>query len=281
MRLVLRSPAKKKVAVVVPWYHKTSITDDEAISFRHLFHYLGRYDKYLALPRSLDFSYPGLTLARFEDEFFGSAQANARMMLSPSFYRRFAEYQYILLYQTDALVFSDQLEEWCERGLDYVGAPWLRCEDSPTVEHDRVGNGGLSLRNVQSCLQVIDSPRYDIDPDEYWQRYCATHPRYLHYLNWPRKYVKRIRMFNNAQRAMKVWTDPSNPWANEDYFWADEAKRFYPAFKVASVQEGLQFAFEVVPRKCFEQNGRKLPFGCHAWARYDRAFWEPYLLPSV
>jgi hypothetical protein len=34
----------------------------------------------------------------------------------------------------------------------------------------------------------------------------------------------------------------------------------------------------VAPRLCFELNGRKLPFGCHAWQRYDRGFWEPYLL---
>ena len=35
---------------------------------------------------------------------------------------------------------------------------------------------------------------------------------------------------------------------------------------------------EVSPRLCFERNHRQLPFGCHAWARYDGAFWEPHLL---
>jgi hypothetical protein len=61
-------------------------------------------------------------------------------------------------------------------------------------------------------------------------------------------------------------------------FWADEAVTWVPEFRVASVEEGLRFAFEVAPRKCFELNAGQLPFGCHAWARYDRAFWEPYLL---
>ena len=42
--------------------------------------------------------------------------------------------------------------------------------------------------------------------------------------------------------------------------------------------EGLRFSFEVAPRLCFELNGRRLPFGCHGWHRYDRTFWEPYLL---
>jgi hypothetical protein len=25
-------------------------------------------------------------------------------------------------------------------------------------------------------------------------------------------------------------------------------------------------------------NGGKMPFGCHAWARYDRDFWLPFLV---
>jgi hypothetical protein len=61
---------------------------------------------------------------------------------------------------------------------------------------------------------------------------------------------------------------------NEDLFWALEAPKFDPTFKVASAVEALPFAFEMAPRWCFEQNRGKLPFGCHAWARYDRAFWE-------
>jgi hypothetical protein len=66
--------------------------------------------------------------------------------------------------------------------------------------------------------------------------------------------------------------------ANCDYFWSDEAVKYWPDFKIASVETGLKFAFEVAPRWCFERNGGRLPFGCHAWPRYDRAFWEPHLL---
>jgi hypothetical protein len=67
---------------------------------------------------------------------------------------------------------------------------------------------------------------------------------------------------------------------NEDHFWSDEAVKYFPDFKVASIEEGLRFAFEVAPRLCFEMNNRTLPFGCHAWYKFDRTFWEPYLLPE-
>ena len=75
---------------------------------------------------------------------------------------------------------------------------------------------------------------------------------------------------------MSKW--PLVEWRHDDHFWSDEAVKYYPEFKVASVELGLRFAFEVAPRACFEQNNYTLPFGCHAWPRYDRDFWEPYLL---
>jgi hypothetical protein len=64
---------------------------------------------------------------------------------------------------------------------------------------------------------------------------------------------------------------------NEDLFWSLEAPKHDSQFRVASAEVALPFAFEMSPSWCFENNNNKLPFGCHAWARYDRAFWEQYL----
>lgn len=47
---------------------------------------------------------------------------------------------------------------------------------------------------------------------------------------------------------------------NEDLFWAMEAPKFDPTFRVASAEDALPFAFEMSPRWCYEQNGNKLPF---------------------
>jgi hypothetical protein len=80
-----------------------------------------------------------------------------------------------------------------------------------------------------------------------------------------------------ARRWVKGKSD-SRFEAHEDLFWSFDARRFLPEFRIASVEEALGFAFEVEPRQAFELAGGKLPFGAHAWARYDREFWEPYLL---
>lgn len=66
-----------------------------------------------------------------------------------------------------------------------------------------------------------------------------------------------------------------------DLFWSDQAKKFLPDFRVASVEDGLAFSFEMEPRRCFERTGGRMPFGCHAWGRYDRTFWEEHLLKEA
>lgn len=83
----------------------------------------------------------------------------------------------------------------------------------------------------------------------------------------------RFRGFNNVRWELSRWHLPS-----EERFIANRAIHYYPAFKIAPLEVALRFAFECVPRYCFEKNNFTLPFGCHAWAKYDREFWEPYLL---
>jgi hypothetical protein len=271
------SPSKM-VAIVIPMHNRAALTSDEQISFKHLSHYLASYDKYLVVPEMLDVNLPGCMLKRFDNEFFGSVEAYTRLMLTEQFYRTFSSYQYILIYHLDALVFSDQLLEWCGTDLDYIGPPWFPCDDSPWVKTPRVGNGGLSLRKVSAFLNVFQSKQYWIHPNEYWHALYADKPAYVRLFNWPRKFAKRLLVFNNARYEMAQWHLRPDGTRNEDHFWSDRAIHYYPQLKVASFDVGLRFAFEVAPRRCYELNQRRLPFGCHAWTRYDRSFWEPFLL---
>ncbi len=264
--------ATMKAAVVVPMSNRAELTPDEALSLSHLTHYLGRYDKYLVVPQTLQIAVPEFHLARFDNNYFGSAAANTRLMLSTSFYERFQQYEYILVYHLDALVFSDQLEKWCDRGFDYIGPPWQETADTPWVKEPGVGNGGFCLRKVSSCLKVLNSTKYAIEPDRYWEKYCAANSRFKQLANLPRKYLKQLRLFNSVKREVSKFHK------NEDIFWATRATHYYPAFKIAPVDVALQFAFEGAPRDCFKENNNTLPFGCHAWPKYDRSFWEPHLL---
>ena len=151
-------------------------------------------------------------------------------------------------------------------------------------EHDRafdadvqVGRGlGLHRhRRPAGRSQQRGLTRRTVDPDQYWQEYYASKPKYIQYLNLPKRFLKRLPIFNSSQFHMFRWLQRRS---EADIFWSDEAVHYYPDFKIADVPTGLRFAFEVSPRLCLERNHNQLPFGRHAWARYDRAFWEPYLL---
>ncbi len=242
----------KLVAIVVPLSNRKDLTPDEQISLRHLRHFLGAYDKYMILPQNLDVQYDDFTLKRFDNSFFGSGRAYSHLMVSPAFYKAFEDYRYILIYHLDALVFSDRLKEWCARDFDCIAPPWIKYDGAPygglPIEN-MAGNGGFSLRKVSSCLRVLKAVRRPALTPEYARRILGR-----------RKKIEHTR--------------------NEDVFWALYARKYYTQFNLAPFEAALQFAFECNPRLCFERNQRQMPFGCHAWPAYDRAFWEPHLIPE-
>ena len=243
---------KKLVAVVVPMSNRAKLTPDEEISLRHLRHYLGRYDKFMIAPPGTNVHYDDFKPQCFDDSFFGSARAHNRLLTSPKFYNTFKNYEYILIYHLDALVLSDQLTDWCTRDFDYLAPPWIKYEGAPYGSlplENKIGNGGFSLRKIESFLRVLRA---------------VKRPQLT------RAYLRRI-----LRRAKK-----EEHKGNEDVFWGLRAQTYDPTFKVADFETALQFAFECNPQLCFETNHEHLPFGCHAWPTYDRAFWEPHLLPS-
>jgi len=235
------------VAVLVP-FHRSELTADEEISLRHARRFLAAYDRFAVAPASLEGGLDGFETERFPDRHFTSAAAFSRLQLDAGLYRRFGGYDFVLLYQLDALVLSDQLLEFCTGRFDYIGAPWI---DVPWLDRPAVGNGGLSLRSVSGCLRVLEDRRYRLGGPSWHWRALSPLPR-------------RLDRFRRG--------------GNQDLFWSFDAPRRHPGFRVAPVEEGLRFAFELEPRRCFELNHGQLPFGCHAWARHDRAFWEPHLL---
>jgi hypothetical protein len=264
-------------AVLISLSHRTRYTSDEEISFRHVRAYLGGYDLYAIVPESHDATYPGLRMARFPDRYFGSAAAHGELLLSPFFYRAFERYEYVLVYHLDSLVFADRLKDWCAAGYDYIGAPWLISPDTPHITTPKVGNGGFSLRRVSSFLRVLSSRRYFIEPEAYWRGYAARADAVTRAFNFPRKYLKRLRTFNDVHWHIR--------WAlrggvHEDRFWAEYATHYDPSFRIAPVDVAMRFAWEAEPRRCYERIGRELPFGVHRWSMFDRAFFEPFLLTS-
>lgn len=220
-----------EVAVVIPYYHK-DLLETEKISLKQCLKILSEYPIILVIPDNMEeptYQYKNVSYERVPAEWLISVATYNQMMLKKSFYERFKKYNYILIYQLDAFVFSNQLNRFCQYGFDYIGAPWLKGvkyykDFSRCVWH--VGNGGLSLRKVASFINILNH------------------------------------------------IDLSNGNVIEDVFWSScEGENFC----IAPVDVALQFAFECDVRVCHSLNGKKIPFGCHAWEKYDYDFWKPYI----
>ena len=64
---------------------------------------------------------------------------------------------------------------------------------------------------------------------------------------------------------------------NEDEFWSFIAPRYFKDFKVADFECAMYFSFETQPRRLYKTTNNKLPFGCHAWQKYDPEFWKEFI----
>ena len=148
---------EKQAVVVIPIY-KSELEPYERISILQVKKVLGdRYPIRFVAPKSLKaetLNDPIIKTVRFPDRYFKSIESYCEFCLSSDFYTTFIEYKYILLYQTDAFVFKDELSRFMKMGYDYIGAPVPKfCWSG--VEF-RVGNGGFSLRRTSAFLWAIE-----------------------------------------------------------------------------------------------------------------------------
>lgn len=274
-----KRPPKQRVAIVVPMPDRPELTRDERISLRHLAHYLPNHEKHLLVPAGSSWRMPGFIRHEFPRRFFGSAANHGKLLMSPRFYREFEDSEFIFFHHLDSLVLSDRLDDWCGADYDWIGAPWIRCRDSPWVRRDRVGNGGCALLRVSKAIGVLTT-RHRTRPSTFWlDLFACRAPRLL--VRWIEAWERAMPTATLPARLMREWRevhDPARHHRNNDVFWSDLAVLYDPGFRVAPLQAGLEFAFEVSPRTCLDMNGGRMPFGCHAWTRYDRSFWEPHLL---
>lgn len=263
------------VAVVVPVYRE-ALSPDEEYAVRHLRRHLGHYDCYQTSPQSLGLRIAGLKIKKYDDQWFTGVESYSKLLLSKWFYEDFADYDYILIYQLDCLVFRDELQWWCEQGYDYIGAPLFKVRGEPDSGFSGASNGGFSLRKVRSFLKVLNSKRYLEEKVSFLAD--VFHKPFVEVRPLPRAQglKKRVQVARELRQGVEKYAVTYS--LNEDHFWSGRATYFHPGFRMAPAEVALGFAFEDAPRYCFERNGRKLPFGCHAWAKHDRAFWESFLI---
>ena len=151
-----------RAVVIIPIYKK-ELAWFERISLNRVVRILGKYPICFLAPEGLDIEYEHVLgncySVRFARAFFRGTDGYNELMLSREFYQHFLAYEYILIHQLDAFVFSDELERFCQLEYDYIGAPWVlpgvtSIQGEKAMLH--VGNGGFSLRNPKTCCHLLE-----------------------------------------------------------------------------------------------------------------------------
>ncbi|MBP5515592.1 MAG: hypothetical protein J6X86_01460 [Bacteroidales bacterium] len=187
-------------------------------------------------------------------------------MLDKHFYQRFAEYEYMLVYQLDAWVFRDELDDWCNKGYDYIGAPWIEKDENGNIELAGVGNGGFSLRRIQHFIDVLS------------HRGPVRSGKQLHLKpsikNKVYKFFYSLGYQNNLSYYKKDETIFEDIFLS--IFLADTKLRAL----TPDAETACHFAFEQAPSYLYSKT-KQLPFGCHAWQKYEYdSFWKEHISPS-
>jgi hypothetical protein len=195
--------------------------------------------------------YPGIPFIAYAPHYFASIPGYNRLLLSQAFYTGFLPYEFMLILQTDAILLRDELDLWCAKPYDYIGAPWpdgyelfvhagrFEGENGKRMRV-HVGNGGLSLRRVRKCLGLLQEFAGDV-----------------------------IDIFERTG-------------SSEDLFFAFMGA-LSTDFLIPNEIVASHFAMELKPSAYLAVNGNKAPMGGHAWWKHEPEFWRGLLpdLPAV
>lgn len=267
--------------ILIPVY-KTQLNVNEIISLSQCCKILRGYDIVLVIPKNLDTKQYDLIATKnhvklrvefFDESFFLNISSYNRLLLCRKFYERFSNYKYMLIYQLDAYVFNDSLEEWCLLGYDYIGAPIIGKHHEYIFDRNtyRIGNGGLSLRNIHSFINCFHNHE---------NLFSFTNSIKLYKNSSKNIFFKTVLLpilmtfgiRNNFNFFNKKWH------YNEDDFWSNLLNNSNLKLKTPPFEIAIQFSFERFPSELFQINDMKLPFGCHAWDKYEyETFWSKYI----
>ncbi|MBQ8270489.1 MAG: hypothetical protein IJZ22_04705 [Bacteroidaceae bacterium] len=262
------------IIVLIPVY-KEIPDKDESLSLEQCFKILGeKYDTRLCCPTTLNTSAYNeivgheIKAERFAPHFFEGIEGYNDLMTSTSFYRHFKKFDYMLIYQLDAWVFSDQLEYWCSKGYDYIGAPWFgKCGTYENGDElSTCGNGGFSLRKIRTFIKFTSSGTRLMPIGKVLRtRFKSLKELYKDIC---------FLLFNNNLKWFR---------RKKSYYWED----IYFCFILdenghklhrPSPREAAQFSFECSPSYLYELTGNTLPFGCHAYKKNQyETFWKNHI----
>lgn len=250
----------KYIGVVIPVY-KSRPNNSEQMLMKRIITLFSQYKIFIVCPIGMSIKRYGLNknqepeLLEFDNCFFESTLSYNRLLLNIEFYKilRSKEVRYFLLHQLDSYSFSNNLDYWVSKKFDYIGAPW---------QNNRF-------------LDIVFQSRYRVffNISKYFNNILFSKKDWMVgngglSLRNVSKCIKVLKLFGKTTGKF---------YANEDVFWSIFVPLVFPFFKVPNRKDALGFAFEEKPEIMFQENNNSLPFGCHAFLKYNPHFWKNWI----
>jgi hypothetical protein len=272
---------KNQICVTIPVYKEIPDMDEQK-SFRQVLKILYGYTIILFAPKSLNINFysrisssinKNIIIERFDDHFFKNIDGYNSLMMNKFFFRRFLNYKFMLIYQLDAFVFKDELFDWCVKDYQYIGAPLIEDQNDNNIKFKEIsGNGGFSLRDIHAHYNVLTSKKKIYNFSKLLNDYWINFNLIQFIIRSPMLFARAFLGYNNDINYLI-----SDIGKNEDGFWFDVVPKYFSQFKVAPFKEARYFAFEKEPQYLYMLNKNQLPFGCHAYKKYDPTFWSVFI----
>lgn len=253
-----------KPVIVIPC-HKPDPTPEERVSLLQCQKILGDFPIVMLHPAGMNISeyekiFPRLQSLAAVPEWMGSISAYNKLMISPFIFNALDRYTHILIHEPDAIILKNELLFWCEQNFDYIGAPWFRSDKKDDFTLKATGNFGLSLIKVSAVNDLfLRNPR--------WYTYGMITRDLIRGLRGKANYLKNafsaIGQHGKLANAAALYKDHC------DMFWSYLVPKFHPHFLIAPPEKAILFAWETHPDKCQKICEGLLPFGVHAWSKYD------------
>jgi hypothetical protein len=277
---------QNSVAIVIPLY-KLSLNSYEEKSLQQALHIFRARPIIFLVPRRFQgilidhlpyLELKNTTFQYVDDYHLSSIATYNRLLLTQEFYELFVAYTYILIYQLDAYVFTDQLDWWTSKNYDYIGG---RIYAHNTIYDKRnircTGVGGFSLRKVQSFIAAIQKDKKifflcDLKDAVQPFNWKGKLPRYFQFLIC--YFLCRLKVSSKNSGLEYLGLS-----INEDIVFGQYVPKYYPTFKVVPEDEALLFCIDQYVKEELRSLQGKMPFGAHAWwtSPDNLSAWHPYI----
>jgi len=234
---------KKKIVFLIPIY-KNKLIFLEEFSLKYSLNFINKFDIYFISPHNISVNYynamfPGINILKYSNLYFESIFGYNKLLLNVDFYKQYKEFEFILILQPDAILIKDDINKWLNSPIDYIGAPWpSKFKLNLIYDQFRLNNHYVecSVGNGGLSLRRVD---------------------------------KVISLFDEFSEALSFFIESNS---SEDLFFSSYGlvSNF---FNIPNEIVASHFSLELNPDYYFKRNKGIIPFGGHAWWKYNPNFW--------